>query len=57
LADDNTTLTIFEASSLGTVKEILDNFGVISGLKCNTSKTVVMPTFDYTAQDEKIAKI
>ena len=54
LADDNTAITLLNASSLGTVKQILDDFSRISGLKCNTSKTVVMPTFDYTANDRKI---
>jgi len=54
LADDNTAITLLNASSLGTVKQILDDFSRISGLKCNTSKTVVMPTFDYTENDRKI---
>ena len=51
LADDNTTLTIFDAASLGAIKKILSDFSIISGLKCNTEKTVVMPTFDFN-QDE-----
>jgi len=48
LADDNTTITLFQLASLRTIKKILEDFYLISGLKCNTGKTVIMPTFDFT---------
>jgi exonuclease III len=54
LADDNTTVTIFDASSLLAVKTILNDFSKISGLKCNTAKTVVMPTFEFNAADASL---
>ena len=43
LADDNTTLTMLELQSLQAAKEILDDFGKVSGLKCNFDKSVIMP--------------
>ncbi len=43
LADDNTTLMMLEEKSLCTLREILDNFGQISGLRCNYDKTVIVP--------------
>jgi hypothetical protein len=46
MADDNTSITIFDPESIGRIKVILTNFGSISGLKCNVGKTVIMPTFD-----------
>jgi len=54
LADDNTTLVMFDKDSLNTIKEILSDFGLISGLKCNTAKTILMPTFDWSRDDEKL---
>jgi hypothetical protein len=41
-ADDNTTGTVFEYSSLSTLKKVLDDFALFSGLNCNTEKTVLM---------------
>jgi hypothetical protein len=41
-ADDNTTGTIFEFSSLNAIKTILHDFSEISGLRCNTEKTALM---------------
>ncbi len=43
LADDNTTLMEFTENNLRNLREILEKFGKISGLKCNYDKTVVMP--------------
>jgi hypothetical protein len=43
LADDNTTLLMLEDKSLATLRSILDNFGRISGLRCNYDKTVIVP--------------
>jgi hypothetical protein len=43
LADDNTTLMEFTENNLRNLRQILEDFGKISGLKCNYDKTVVMP--------------
>jgi hypothetical protein len=43
LADDNTTLLMLESRSLTTLRSILDDFGNISGLRCNYDKTVIVP--------------
>ncbi len=43
LADDNTTLLMLEEKSLATLRSILDNFGRVSGLRCNYDKTVIVP--------------
>ena len=56
LADDNTVITIFERESLSAVKEILDNFSILSGLKCNTAKTVILPTFDVDENDRALVQ-
>jgi Reverse transcriptase (RNA-dependent DNA polymerase) len=44
LADDNTTLTVLDQQSLLKVREILNLFAGISGLKCNFDKSSVMLT-------------
>jgi hypothetical protein len=41
-ADDNTTGTVFDYISLSTLKKVLDDFALFSGLNCNTEKTVLM---------------
>ena len=41
-ADDNTVSTILEYSSLKRLKEVLDEFKVLSGLKTNFKKTALM---------------
>ncbi len=43
LADDNTTLLLMTEFNLHHLRNILNNFGSISGLICNFDKTVVMP--------------
>jgi hypothetical protein len=43
MADDNTTITVFETGSLRALRNNLDDFSRISGLKCNFDKTMVMP--------------
>ena len=53
LADDNTTITLLDLESLARVRHILDDFGVISGLRCNYNKCVIMPTYDIS-DPEKI---
>ena len=53
LADDNTTITLLDLESLARVRHILDDFGVISGLRCNYDKSVIMPTYDIS-DPEKI---
>ena len=44
LADDNTTLTLIRLDCLRSIKTILEDFSVVSGLVCNFDKTVIMPT-------------
>jgi hypothetical protein len=41
-ADDNSTGTLCEYRSLSKLKEVLTDFATISGLKCNTDKSVIM---------------
>jgi hypothetical protein len=43
LADDNTTLMELTEDNLRNLRLVLDDFGKISGLKCNYDKTMVMP--------------
>jgi hypothetical protein len=58
LADDNTTLTLMDLASLRAAKESLDNFGNISGLKCNFEKSVIMPILVPTvAEVEMIERL
>ena len=54
-ADDNTTGTIFEFDSLNALKNILENFAIFSGLRCNTDKTVVMQVGHKLPITEEIA--
>jgi hypothetical protein len=54
-ADDNTTGTIFEFDSLNALKNILKNFAIFSGLRCNTDKTVVMQVGHKLPITEEIA--
>ncbi len=42
-ADDNSTGTLLEIESLQALQNILIDFAMISGLKCNRDKTVLMP--------------
>jgi hypothetical protein len=41
-ADDSTTLTYFDYSDLSALKENLEAFSVLSGLKCNFEKTTIV---------------
>ncbi len=43
LADDNTTLLLMTEGNLRALRDILNNFGTISGLICNFDKTVILP--------------
>jgi hypothetical protein len=43
LADDNTTLLELTENNLFTLRESLEKFGDISGLRCNYDKTLVVP--------------
>ncbi len=43
LADDNTTLMELTGENLRRLRNILDEFGNVSGLRCNYDKTMVMP--------------
>jgi hypothetical protein len=46
LADDNSTIQILDREGIRAIKEILNDFALISGLKCNYDKTVIMPFLD-----------
>jgi hypothetical protein len=43
MADDATCITKIDFNSLSRIKNILDEFGKLSGLECNVEKTVLMP--------------
>ena len=42
MADDNTTIALLNSENLGNLRRILDDFGDISGLRCNYSKTKIL---------------
>jgi hypothetical protein len=42
MADDNTTLALLTTENLGELRRILDEFGNISGLRCNYDKTCIL---------------
>jgi hypothetical protein len=42
-ADDGNILTLMELASLKRIKDILHEFGTLSGLECNVEKTNIMP--------------
>jgi hypothetical protein len=50
LADDNTTITIFDTGCLVALRENLEDFSKFSGLKCNYEKTMVMPVGSAVGQ-------
>jgi Reverse transcriptase (RNA-dependent DNA polymerase) len=52
LADDNTLLSILEKNSLTVVKNSLNDFYMISGLKCNYDKTMIMPMLDISGAEK-----
>jgi len=65
IADDNTTLVTLSRENLAALRQILDSFGDISGLRCNYEKTSilkvgpvqpdVLPTYGFTyAQSIKL---
>jgi hypothetical protein len=56
LADDNTTITILEEASLLRVREILTQFGLVSGLECNFDKTNVLLTTNPSEQDRDLVR-
>jgi hypothetical protein len=41
-ADDANALLRMEVSTLNRLKQVLDNFGLLSGLECNVDKTTIM---------------
>jgi hypothetical protein len=42
MADDNTTLALLTSQNLGNLRRILDEFGDISGLRCNYDKPCIL---------------
>jgi hypothetical protein len=51
LADDNTVLTVIDRLSLITIRDILHDFALFSGLHCNFDKTALLPIFPPTRQE------
>jgi Reverse transcriptase (RNA-dependent DNA polymerase) len=51
LADDNTLLSLINKVSLSNVKMYLNDFYLISGLKCNYDKTMIMPTYEIDNEE------
>ncbi len=43
LADDNTTILLLAEENLANLRKVLNDFGDISGLRCNFDKTMVLP--------------
>ena len=43
MADDANCLVLMDQSSLQRIKDILESFGILSGLRCNIEKTVLIP--------------
>jgi hypothetical protein len=41
-ADDNTVLALLDNEALNAIREILNKFADISGLKCNVDKSLIM---------------
>jgi hypothetical protein len=56
-ADDNTAGTLFEYESLSALKNILESFATISGLRCNAEKTVIMQVGYKLPISEDIASL
>jgi len=56
-ADDNTAGTLFDYNSLSALKNVLDEFALFSGLKCNTEKTVLMQVGNKPAITEEIRSL
>jgi exonuclease III len=54
MADDNTTITLIELACFAALRQVLADFGRISGLRCNVSKSIIMPVFDPTAEEEDL---
>ena len=56
-ADDSTACTLTEFGSLSKVKQILSEFGILSGLCCNFEKTCVMTVGDRVNLSPEILEL
>jgi hypothetical protein len=56
-ADDTTGLTLLELDSLSKLKEVLYEFGEMSGFKCNVEKTVLMQVGNLIAPSNEIVAL
>jgi Reverse transcriptase (RNA-dependent DNA polymerase) len=54
LADDNTVLSVVEKDSIVSIRVDLNDFYIISGLKCNYDKTMLMPTYDISQAERRM---
>ena len=43
MANDANCLILMDQGSLQRIQDILENFGILSGLRCNIEKTVLIP--------------
>ena len=43
MADDTNCLVLMDQGSLQRIKDILESFGILSGLRCNIEKNVLIP--------------
>jgi len=53
-ADDTTAITLFNFQCLSSIKKILDDFAIISGLKCNIEKTSLLQIGSASLATEEI---
>ncbi len=51
MANDNTTLALLTTENLGELRRILDDFGNISGLRCNYEKTCILKVGQQPAEN------
>jgi hypothetical protein len=46
---------MFEERSVATLRKILDGFGIISGLRCNYDKTIIVPIGHVSDKPENLS--
>jgi hypothetical protein len=56
-ADDANMITKLEYESLAAIKQILTDFGKLSGLECNVEKTTILPIGPNTPIDPRINEL
>jgi hypothetical protein len=56
-ADDANMITKLEYESLAIIKQILSDFGTLSGLECNVDKTTILPIGPKIPIDPRIMEL